>query len=217
MRIVFSLPLVVVLAGAVVSGCSGGEMRSGTSIAAPRQQRASLASEMNPEGPPPIEQISIQDASGRDTGGFRFAPPLDPNPSLSGEEAIAQAWQRFVGTNKPSSVSAVLENVSWGDDSDALKKDLNGRDVWVVTYPDACPFVFGPSSGGRGDRAGGTEPGAASLKEQDRPQAETNLDQSVPDDPADAECEVALQSFSTILDAQTGEFFVSFAPGISST
>lgn len=154
-------------------------------------------------GRPPTTQISVAAGTGADKAGFEYAPPLDPNPALSGEEAIAQAWQRgAVFAKPPSSVSAVLANVTWGDDSDYLKARVHGRDVWVVTYPDACNWVFGP--------AGETE----SLSALSRPQTQerTDPDQPAPDIPP-AECVV--QSFSSVIDAKSGEWYTSFTPGSS--
>jgi hypothetical protein len=128
------------------------------------------------EGPPPIAQVSVEAATGTDPAGFAYAPPLDRNASLSGEQAVREAWSFYVEGTIPSSATAILANVTWtGGDL----PHLESRDVWIVTYPDACVDLYGPY-----------RPGAA-------------------------QHDCVVQTFSTIIDADTGKFLVSFAPGSS--
>ena len=201
MRILGCFLVLAVFAVLVASGCRSEQAVSPTSGSPPtstaKGDEVAVRGEDEAEGPPPILQIPVVATAGADRAGFKYAPPLDPNPSMSGEEAMAQAWGRgFAEQNRPSSVTAVLANVTWGENS-YLRKRLRGRDVWVVTYPDTCNTVFD-----------GQFAGVFAL----RPQARTDTDQATPADPG-VDCVV--QSFSSIIDAKTGEWYTSFTPASS--
>ena len=88
----------VAIAIPAASGC-GTEQKGtfspstkGSPTSTVKGDEVAVSTEGKAEGTPPITQISVVAGTGADKAGFEYAPPLDPNPALSGEEAIAQAW-----------------------------------------------------------------------------------------------------------------------------
>jgi hypothetical protein len=210
-RILTCFSLLALIAISAGSGCDSEQMDTssplteGATTSTARNDEIPIRGGGEAEGPPPITQISVVTSEGLDKAGFEYAPPLDPHPPVSGEEAIAQAWQRgAVFAKPPSSVSAVLANVTWGEDSDYLRKRLHGRDLWVVTYPDACTWVFGPPPRPTGSEA---------LRLQTRAEGSTTTEDA--DASATEPSNCVVQPFSSVIDAKTGEWYTSFTPGSS--
>jgi hypothetical protein len=99
------------------------------------------------QGPPPsipqhIERRTTPEAI--DPMGIALDPPdADLEPGVSGERAIAQAWQA-----DPWPTSSLI-NASFGLFSDSQFEDAKGqapkmRPTWEITYEDVCVPGYGP-------------------------------------------------------------------------